>query len=140
MSYQLAGPGRAVDAPSSFGLAANVAALIAYLFVPLTSIVLLATEKENRLVRFHAWQSCFFGLAVTTLSIALSVVFFVVSFVLSAASPALGFLVTIAMLLVWLVLAVVIVAVWALCLVKAYRGELYELPLIGGFAAKLSGK
>ncbi len=140
MSYQFTGSQAVSGAPSSFGLTANVAALVAYLFVPVTSIVVLATEKENRLVRFHAWQSIFYGLGISALSIVLSVVIGVLSFVLSAISPVAGFVVTILSLLVWLALVAVIVAVWAFCLYQAYRGEIYKLPLFGKFAENMINK
>jgi uncharacterized membrane protein len=136
MSYQFANNQSLSTATSSFGLSANVAALIAYLFVPVTSIALLVTEKENRLVRFHALQSLFFGLGITALTIALSVVFGVVSFVVSAASPVAGFLVTMVMLVVWLALAAVILGAAIFCMFKAYRGEMFKLPVFGGFAEK----
>jgi uncharacterized membrane protein len=140
MSYQFANQQISPSAASSFGLTANVAALIAYLFVPITSIVLLATEKENRLVRFHAWQSLFFGLGLFAMTLVLSVVIGLVSLVLSAISPVAGFLVTIVSLVLWLVLALVILAVWFFCIFKAYKGEMYKLPLFGKFAENAINK
>jgi uncharacterized membrane protein len=140
MSYQFANHQASYNAPSSFGLSANVAALISYLFVPVTSIVMLATEKENRLVRFHAWQSLFFGLGIFAMTIVMSVVIGVVSLVLSALSPVAGVLVTIVSLIVWLGLALAILAVWFFCIFKAYQGEMYKLPLFGKFAENAVSK
>jgi uncharacterized membrane protein len=140
MSYQFAGNQAPYNSTSSFGLSANVAALIAYLFVPVTSIVLLVTEKENRLVRFHAFQSLFFGLGLFALTVVLSVVIGLVSFVLSAISPVAGFLVTMVSLVLWLILAAAILGVWFFCIFKAYKGEMYKLPVFGKFAENASAK
>ena len=137
MSYQFANNQAAVNMPSSFGLSANVAALIAYLFVPVTSIALLATEKENRLVRFHAWQSLFYGLGIAAVTIVLSIVVGTVSFVLAAISPVVGIAATIISLVIWLGLLMVIIGFWFLCIFKAYRGEMYKLPVFGAFAERM---
>ena len=42
---------------ASVGLSSNVAAALSYFFI--TGIIFLVVEKENKFVRFHAWQSIF---------------------------------------------------------------------------------
>ncbi len=42
---------------SSTGLAPNVAAALSYILGPITGVLFLVLEKENRFVRFHAAQS-----------------------------------------------------------------------------------
>jgi uncharacterized membrane protein len=141
MSYQFAANRpNSINAQSSFGLSPNAASLVSYLWIPVTSILVLATEKQNRLVRFHAFQSLFLGLGVFALSIVLSVVGGVLMLVAGVVSPYLGIVVSLASLLVWLVLACAILGLWIMCLVKAYRGEMYKAPLVGKFAERTAGK
>lgn len=139
MSYQAANNSINAQA-SSFGLSPNVASLVSYIWVPITSILVIATEKQNRLVRFHAWQSLFFGLGVFALTIVLSIVIGVLMLVGGAISPYLGIVVSLGSLLVWLILAAAILGVWIKCLVKAYKGEAYKLPVVGKYAENMSVK
>jgi len=141
MSYQAAANNpNSINAQSSFGLSPNAAALVSYLWVPVTSILVIATEKQNRMVRFHAWQSLFFGLGIFALSIILSIVIGVLMLVGGAISPYLGIVISLGSLLIWMILAVAIIGVWIMCLVKAYKGEFYRLPVVGKYAENMSAK
>jgi uncharacterized membrane protein len=140
MSYNFAQNQAAINKPSTFGLSPNAASLISYLWIPVTSVIVLVTEKENRLVRFHAFQSLFMGLAVFAFSIVISVVIGVLMLIGGAISPYLGLIVSILALLVWVVIALALLALWALCLVKAHRGEMYKLPVVGKYAEKMINK
>jgi uncharacterized membrane protein len=140
MSYQFADQSHAISQTSSFGLAPNVAALVSYVWIPVTSIAVLVTEKENRLVRFHAWQALFLGLSLFALTIVLSIVIGVVTLVAGAVSPYAGLLVSVVSLLLWLVIALGMLGVWVLCLMKAYRSETYKLPVVGKFAENMANK
>jgi uncharacterized membrane protein len=139
MSYQYAN-NSATAQQSSFGLSPNLAALICYIWIPITSILILVTEKENRMVRFHAWQSIFLGCGFGALSIVLSIVIGVVMLVAGVISPYAGILVSVLSLLVWMILALVMLGVWIFCLVKAYQGAVYRLPFIGKFAEQVANK
>lgn len=138
MSYQFAN--NAASTQSSFGLSPNVAALISYIWIPVTSILVLVTEKENRMVRFHAWQSIFLGAGLAVLSIVLSIVIGVIMLVAGVVSPYAGILVSVLSIIVWLILAVAIIAVWIFCLIKAYQGAIYKLPFVGKFAEQMANK
>lgn len=127
------------NSPSSFGLSPNAAALISYLFVPVTSIIFIATEKQNRLVRFHAWQSLFYGLGLSAFTFVLGIIIGIVSFVVSSISPVAGFLATFVSFLLWIVLAIAIFASWILCLFKAWKGEMFKLPIAGKYAERMIG-
>lgn len=142
MSYQHAinHSGSLNARPSSFGLSPNAAALVCYIWIPVTSVLVLVTEKQNRLVRFHAFQSLFLGLAIFALSMVLSIVVGVLMLVAGAVSPYLGIVVSLASLLVWMILAIAILGLWVMCLVKAYRGEAYKAPFVGKYAEKMAGK
>jgi uncharacterized membrane protein len=136
MSYQFTESA----APSSFGFSPNVAALLCYIWIPVTSILVLVTEKQNRVVRFHAFQSLFLGLSIFAATIILSVVIGILTLVAGAISASAGILVSIVSLLVWLVIATALLGVWILCLVKAYRGGTFKLPIVGKFAESMTNK
>lgn len=136
MSYQFT----ETQMQSSFGFSPKVAALICYVWIPMTSVLILITEKQNRTVRFHAFQSFFLGLSVFAASIVLSVVIGILTLIAGVISPYAGLVVSVISLLVWLVIAAALIAVWFLCLVKAYGGGIYKLPLVGNYAEKMANK
>ena len=43
------------------GLTPNIASLLSYICMPITSIVFILVEKENADVKFHAWQGTAFA-------------------------------------------------------------------------------
>ena len=140
MSYNFAQNQSSIGQTSTFGLSRNAASLISYIWIPVTSVIVLVTEKENRAVRFHAFQSLFMGLAVFAFSIVVSVVIGVLMLIGGAISPYLGLIVSMISLLVWAVIALALLALWVLCLVKAYRGEMYKVPFVGTYAEKMVNK
>lgn len=105
---------------TSMGLDANVAGLLAYLVGIITGILFLVLEKENRFVRFHAMQSTIVSGGLIVISVVLGII------------PALG-----ALILGLLNIAGLVI--WVLCMVKAYQGELFRLPVVGDIAAKQVG-
>ena len=106
---------------SSTGLDPNIAGLLCYLLGLITGIVFLVIEKENRYVRFHAYQS----LAVFGALFALSLI--------ARLIPVVGPVVSVLLAPVGLIL-------WILLMVKAYQGERFKLPLAGDWAEEQSGK
>ena len=115
--------------PTSTGLPANVAGALAYALGPITGIIFYVLEKDNRFVRFHAAQS-----------IAVSIVMFVISFVLGilgmviGAVPLIGWLV--AMLLSFGV-SIVSFVLWLLLMWQALQGKEWEAPFAGTFARRM---
>ena len=103
---------------SSTRLDPNLAAALAYLAGFVTGLVLLAVEKENRYVRFHAMQSTVFFAGVLVASIAINSIFFLGAILYA-------FLLFPAVVILWLVL-----------MFKAYSGETFKLPIVGDFAEK----
>ncbi len=105
-------------------VAERVAAAFAYLtFLAAAVILLLPVFRNNRFVRFHAWQSAllwgvFFVLTIVALF--LSNVAAAMLFLLF------GILAALAMLFLWIVLTL-----------KAWEGERFELPLVGELAARM---
>lgn len=116
------------QAPTSTGLSANVAGLLAYVLGPLTGVLFLVIEKENRFVRFHAAQSIAVGLALIALSIAFSILSAVVAVV-----PILGWIVA---LLAGLVFALLTFVLWIVLMLRAFRGREWEVPVVGRYARR----
>lgn len=111
---------------SRTGLPPSLASALAYLCFALTGLVFLAIEKDNREVRYHAWQSIFLGVAVILLQIAiwiLAALFGSLTAVLGAFVSVIGGLLNLG-----------VVVLWVVCMVKAYRTEHFKLPVIGDLA------
>ena len=133
-------PVQTAPAKSSTGLDENIAALLSYVFGWLSGLIFFLIEKDSRLVRFHAMQSLLFNVLFGVLAIALWVVLAVGFLIASQISGALTALLSLVSILVWVVLFIAIVIGWVLCLVKAFQGQYFKLPVIGNFAEKFSAK
>jgi len=105
---------------TSTGLDENIAGALTYLLGWVTGIIFLMVEKENRFVRFHAWQSIITTGALTILFIILGVI------------PVLGWILSI-------ILAPLTAILWLWLMYKAFQGEMYKLPWVGDFAEKQLG-
>ena len=125
---------------SSTGLDENIAALLSYIFGWVSGLIFFLIEKDSRLVRFHAMQSLLFNVLVGVVLIALWIVLFVVFMIASQISGALATLLSLVSILVWGVFLLGILAGFILCLVKAFQGQYFKLPVIGNFAEKFSAK
>jgi uncharacterized membrane protein len=113
------------------GLTPNIASLLCYICTPITGIIFLLIEKDNRDVKFHAWQSLAFGAGYVVLLIALQIVAAIMGAIASVLGIIVGFFVPILMLAAFIL--------WIVCMVKAYQGERWRIPVIGDFAAKKAG-
>jgi uncharacterized membrane protein len=117
---------------SSTGLTPQVAAALAYLAGPFSGALLLITERTDRFVRFHAWQAVL-GLGGLGSAAALALI---LAFVMLIASP------TAFWVMLWLaaIAAVAWVAAWGICLVQAYKGRTWKLPLAGDYAERYAAR
>jgi len=125
---------------SSTGLDENIAALLSYVFGWVSGLIFFLIEKDSRLVRFHAMQSLLFNVLVAVVGIALWIVLFVVFMIVAQVSGALATILSLVSVLVWGVFPLGILAGFILCLVKAFQGQYFKLPVIGNFAEKFSAK
>jgi uncharacterized membrane protein len=100
-----------------------VAAVAYFVFVPAAVILLLPAFRNNRFVRFHAWQSILLWGVFFVLTI---VALFVSNVAAAMAFLLFGILISLAMLFLWIVLTL-----------KAWQGERFELPVFGGLAARM---
>jgi uncharacterized membrane protein len=115
-------------APSSTGLEPPFAAALAYLAGPFSGVIILLAERTNRFVRFHAWQAII-GLGGLGL---LAVLLLLSAFLGLFVSPALFYSLYIGSGIA----AIVWLAAWAFCLVKAFGGSATKLPLAGHLAER----
>lgn len=114
------------------GLTPNISSMLCYICAPITSIIFLLIEKDNKDVKFHAWQGTFFGGAVIGLNIALNIL----GVLFGHLADFLGTLILSFILpVIWLAVTVL----WVVCLVKAYQGERWKIPVIGDMAAQKAG-
>ncbi len=101
---------------SSTGLDTNVASALCYLLGFVSGVAFLVLEKEDRDVRFHAYQSLATFGALFVLSAGAGVI------------PLFGGLVT-------LLLTPVSLVLWIVLMVKAMQGgERFKLPVVGDWA------
>lgn len=106
---------------SSTGMEQNVAALLCYVLGWITGLVFILIEKDNKFVRFHAWQSLITFGAINILMIVIGWIPFIGWFI-AAVLGGLGFV------------------LWIVCMIKAYQGEKYKLPKVGDIAEKQAGQ
>ena len=109
-------------------MADNVACALCYVLGFITGILFLVLSpyNQNRVVRFHAFQSIFLSVAAIAIRIVLMIVFSMMSgFFLGAM---LSLLVSLAFFIVWI-----------LMIVFAYQGKTTVLPIIGPLAQQQAG-
>ena len=97
------------------GLEENIAGLLCYVLGWVTGIIFLILDKENKFVRFHAWQSIIVFGAYTVLTIILNWI------------PVIGWIFS-------MLLGIAAFVLWILLILKAYQGQLYKLPIAGDIA------
>jgi uncharacterized membrane protein len=125
---------------SSTGLEENIAALLAYVFGWVSGLVFYLLEKDSKLVRFHAMQSILFCVVVAVLGIALWIVTFIFVLVAAMLPDIMGTIFGLLTTLIWLVFSLALLVGWILCVVRAYQGQFFKLPVIGNMAEKIVNK
>jgi len=101
----------------------NIASALSYMVSPFTGILFFAIEKEDKFVKFHAFQSILFGIVVMgamSLSNILNFIF-------------LGFLLR-------PIISLAAFYYWILLMWKSYNNEEYELPYLGPIAKEQANK
>jgi uncharacterized membrane protein len=133
-------PPPALTGKSSTGLDENIAALLAYVFGWVSGLVFFLLEKDSKLVRFHAMQSILFCVVVAVLGIALWIVTFLFVLVAAMVPDVMESLFGLFATLIWLVFSIAGLIAWILCVVRAYQGQFFKLPIIGNMAEKIVNK
>lgn len=95
----------------------NVMAALSYVIPLIMGVVVILTEKENKFVRFHAFQSIIFGVCWAGASaIAASLYIVLIGLILSPLITVIG------------------VVTWFYLMWKAYNSKEYQLPYVGKIA------
>jgi uncharacterized membrane protein len=126
-SAPLPPPGTAVQAA---GLEENMACALCYLVGLLTGVLFLVLTpyNQNRLIRFHAFQSIFVHIASFFVFIGLMIVVSFLHFI-----PFLG---TILALMLYPIVGLGFFILWLMLMYKAYNRERWVLPIVGPLAEK----
>ncbi len=104
---------------TALGIDENIEGALSYFLGFITGILFLLLEKDCKFVRFHAMQSTIVFLLLIVINAVLGVI------------P-----------LLWMIfplIGLVELALWLLLMYKAYKGEVFKLPVIGDMAAKQVG-
>jgi uncharacterized membrane protein len=120
--------------PTRSGLSENTAALLSYVLGWLTGLIFLLIDNRPY-VRFHAAQSLITFGALHLIRVVLGVIFGVGWWFGAHAGmrhfglglPLLGLLGLLSFVL------------WIICMIKAYQGQRFKLPLAGDFAEQIAG-
>lgn len=113
----------------SGGMQENLVGLLCYItFIPAVIFLLLEPYNKNRFVRFHAFQSIFFSVAVIIINVGIQMVG--------------SFMSVMALILLPIdaLLGIGVLILWIVCLVKAFNHETFKLPIIGEMAEQQAGK
>ena len=113
---------------SSTGLPPNAAAALSYLAWWLSGLLFFLVERESRFVKFHAAQALVGLGGIWVVGLTLWVFAFAALFVSAAAFKILLYVAY----GVWLLGMIA----WAVCLVRAWQGQEFELPVAGRIAKK----
>ena len=123
-------------AKSSMNMEENIASALCYVLTWVTGIVFLILEKENKTVKFHAWQSIFTFIPITVIGW----IFMGPLGLTWTRNSVYGYTYPVATFSIFYWIGVLIYFVmfilWLLLMYKAYQGEKYKLPFVGDLAEK----
>jgi uncharacterized membrane protein len=113
--------GKAAMADTSTGLKENVAGVLCYVLWWVSGIVFLILEPNNKVVRFHAFQSI-------AVFVVVSVALFIV-----------GWIPTWVGTFLWSIVWAIGFVLWVFLMVMAAQDKKYKLPWAGNLAEKWAG-
>ena len=118
--------------PALPGLTDNMAAALCYVLGLLTGILflVLAPYNQNRLIRFHAFQSIFVNLAYVAAMIVLAMLTGILHLI-----PVFGVMLS---FVLYPIIGLCFFVLWLVLMYKAYNGERWVLPVVGPLAEKQS--
>ncbi len=118
-------------AAANSGLSDNAAGAIAYLTI-IPAIVFLVVDpfNKNSYVRFHSFQCIFLCVAAVVLDIAFGILLAIVTMMMPLALFG---------VFLWPLVNLFWLAVIVICIVNAYQGKRFKLPIVGNLAEKQAG-
>lgn len=122
---------------TALGLDTNVGALLVYMPVCaislIYSIIVLVTEKNDRFMRFHAFQSLLITAIYIVALIAVSILGSMIGIITGS-----SVLASLFSLLMFVVIVIFLAAMIYGC-IKGYQGEKFKFPVVGDMAEKWAG-
>jgi uncharacterized membrane protein len=116
---------------ATFGLDENVASAACYVLTWVTGIIFFVMEKDNKTVRFHAMQSI---LTFLPLMILVWIISTIIGMMALGAGlfGAVGIwgIFSLLIMLIWIIMLLL----WLFLMYKAYQGEKFLVPIVGGIA------
>jgi uncharacterized membrane protein len=121
-------------AGSQSGLEENVAGLLCYSLGWLTGLIFFLIDKRPN-VRFHAAQSMvtFGGLHIVRIVLGMVFGYGMMFGGMWGTGFSVGFA-------IFSLIGLVTLVLWIVCMIKAYQGERFKLPVVGDIAENLAGK
>lgn len=95
----------------------RLAAVLCYMLWIVSGLIILIVERDDRFVRFHALQSIMYSSVVLLTLIVLTIV---------------------GLSLLTSLLGMAALALWAMLMFRAARGEWWELPLVGAWSERIA--
>ena len=120
----------AATASGSTGLTENVAGLLCYVAWWVTGLIFFLIDKRP-FVRFHAAQAMVLFGSIVVLAILLTF--------LNIGSMFGGWILWAFTTLLWGVIWLGSLIMWIMCMIKAYQGEKFKVPVVGDLAEKIAG-
>jgi uncharacterized membrane protein len=116
---------------ATFGLDENVASAACYVLTWVTGIIFFVMEKDNKTVRFHAMQSIltFLPLMILVWIISAVIGMMVLGAGLYGAVGIWGIF-SLLIMVIWIIMLLL----WLFLMFKAYQGEKFKVPIVGGIA------
>ncbi len=113
--------------PPADGLSDNSASGLAYLtIIPAIIFLIAAPYNQKPIIKFHAWQCIGLAIAYFVVMIARIILHFI---------PFVGWIIGIFALLCYLGIFIL----WLICMLNAFQGKIFKVPVLGDFAAKQAG-
>ena len=125
-----AAPAQASGGAQSGGMTNNVAACLSYLVGWITGLIFLVIEpyKNDKFVRFHAFQSIFYFVFAVAFSIAWSIV---VGILMSVS----GWVLVVSFPL-RMIISLAMFGLWLYLMFQAYNEHEFRIPILGAIAGK----
>ncbi|MCL2225723.1 MAG: DUF4870 domain-containing protein [Defluviitaleaceae bacterium] len=120
---------------SIFGLDENIVASLSYLFGPISGILVLVLEKENKFVRFHAMQSTIWFLLLMILGWVIGAIGNIFGMV-----PLIGWIFGAGIGIIVALLGLISLLSMIFLMIKAFTGATTKIPVIGEVAWKQVNK
>lgn len=97
---------------TKLGLTQNIEGALSYLFGPITGIIFLIFERENKFISFHALQSfIYFGILC-------------IASLITGWIPFLGSM-------IGSIISIISFISWIFLMVTAFKGQTFKIPVIG---------